>query len=68
MENIESLIKQGILWEDEFVDTYLKLIRDEEYMEFFGEKKEEAKRLLDIMIAESEEHKKSLEQLFGELK
>lgn len=68
MENIESLIKQGILWEDEFVDTYLKLIRDEEYMEFFGEKKEEAKRLLDVMIAESGEHKKSLEQLFGELK
>lgn len=68
MENLERLIKQGILWEDEFVDTYLKLIQSKEYMEFFGENKEKAKNLLDIMIKESGEHKRSLEELFGELK
>ena len=68
MENLERLIKQGILWEDEFVDTYLKIIQNDEYLEFFGDQKEEAKRLLDIMIIESGEHKKSLEKLFGDLK
>lgn len=67
MDNLESLIKQGILWEDEFVDTYLKIIKNPEYMEFFGDQKEEARRLLDVMISESEEHKRSLEKLFGDL-
>lgn len=68
MEELESLIKQGILWEDEFVETYLKLIKNEEYLEFFGERKEEAKKLLNIMITESGEHKKTLEDLFGKIK
>ena len=68
MENLEALIKQGIIWEDEFVKEYLAVINNPEFMEFFGENKEEAKKLLDIMIKESEEHKETLDKLFGEIK
>jgi len=67
MENLERLIKQGIVWEDEFVAEYLKIIENDDFMEFFGENKVEAKQLLDIMITESKEHKDTLEKLFGEI-
>ncbi len=68
LEKIMSLIKQGILYEEEFVEVYFKVIRDEGFMENFGENKEEARQLLTTMIEESKGHKNLLENVMANLK
>ncbi|MFA5185707.1 MAG: hypothetical protein WC551_04420 [Patescibacteria group bacterium] len=68
LEKITSLIKQGILYEEEFVEVYFKVIRDEGFMENFGENKEEARQLLTTMIEESRGHKNLLENVMANLK
>lgn len=66
--HLKELIKQGVVYEDEFVDVYFKVIRDEGFMENFGEHKEEALQLLTTMIEESKGHKSLLENVMANLK
>jgi len=53
-------IEKGILMEDEFVDTYYNLIRNEGYMHYFGGYEKQAHDLLHKMIEESKAHKIAL--------
>jgi len=63
MSNLKSVVDQGIIYEDQFIETYLKVIRDEGFMELFGTNQDEARTLLTKMIEESGKHKEELEQL-----
>ena len=68
LEKLRSEIKKGIVFEDEFVDVYFRVIRDEGFMDYFGPDKEEAKTLLSTMIEESKGHKVLLENVMANLK
>jgi len=67
-DDLKELIKKGIIYEDEFMELYLKLIRDEGFMEFFGAEQTKAKQLLNVLISESQEHKATLENIINNLK
>lgn len=68
LEHIHELIKQGIIYEEEFVEVYFKVVRDEGFMGNFGANQEEAKTLLTTMIEESKGHKSLLESVMNGLK
>jgi len=68
LAHMKDLIKQGIIYEDEFVDVYYKVIRDEGFMDSFGANKDEARGLLSTMIDESKGHKTLLENVLANLK
>lgn len=53
-------IEQGIIYEDQFVDTYYNMLRNQGYMFAFGGHKNQAHDLLYKMIEESKAHKASL--------
>jgi hypothetical protein len=53
MPNIQTFVDQGIIYEDQFIETYLMVLRDEGFMELFGAHKDEASTLLTTMIRES---------------
>ena len=59
-EKLSQEIEQGIIYEDQFVDTYYNMIRNEGYMFAFGGHKKQAHDLLFNMIEESKAHKISL--------
>lgn len=63
MPDLQSLVDRGILIEDQFIDTYLKVIRDEGFMETFGAHQDEARELLATLIGESRMHRTGLERL-----
>ncbi|MBI5071290.1 hypothetical protein HZB93_00085 [Candidatus Falkowbacteria bacterium] len=66
---VENLIKQGIIYEDDFITLYMELIRDEGFMEIFSETdRKEVKKYLEILIAQSSGHKKVLENIINNLK
>lgn len=67
MPSLTSIVDQGIVYEDQFVEMYLKMLRDEGFMEVFGANAEEAKKLITIMIDESIKHRADLELLKAKL-
>lgn len=68
MDELKILLDQAIRYEDEFIETYLKLIRDEGFMLVFGDKQEQAKEKLNILIEESRGHKQALDIIINNLK
>ncbi len=62
-----ALLTKGILYEEEFISVYMKIIRDEGFMAFFGEDQPEATRLLNQLISDSEDHKASLQSILARL-
>jgi hypothetical protein len=66
-EDLRELIKEGIIYEDDFIELYMKLIRDEGFLEYFGAGRGEAEKLLNILTSESREHKKSLVEIINSL-
>lgn len=67
MQELKELIDRGIIYEDNFIKTYMSLIKDEEFLKYYGNQKEEAKKLLNKLIKESEGHKISLENIMKHL-
>lgn len=65
---LKALLQTGVVYEEQFVDTYFHVIRDEGFMDNFGANKEEANRLLTTMIDESKGHKTLLENVLANLK
>jgi hypothetical protein len=66
---VADLIKRGIVYEDDFIILYMKLIRDEGFLEIFPEtSREEVKNHLETLITESTGHKSVLENIIGNLK
>ena len=69
IQEIKSLIQKGVVLEEEFVLLYMKMIRDEGFMEFFPESgRGKAEESLDLLIKESAGHKQVLEKIISELK
>ena len=68
LAHMKELIKGGIIYEDEFVDVYYRVIRDEGFMMSFGQYQEEARKLLSTMIEESKGHKNLLENIMANIK
>jgi len=67
MPDLTTFVDQGIIYEDQFIETYLKVLRDEGFMELFGKNQDEARTLLTTMMEESARHKAELEQLKAKL-
>lgn len=66
---LENLIKRGIVYEDDFIVLYMKLIKDEGFLEIFPEAaREEVKKYMEVLIAQSSGHKKVLENIVNNLK
>ncbi|MFH1973301.1 MAG: hypothetical protein ABIK13_01680 [Patescibacteria group bacterium] len=63
MPDLTSLVDRGILIEDQFIDTYMKVIRDEGFLDSFGTHQDEARELLATLIGESRSHRAGLERL-----
>ncbi len=63
MEALQKLVDTGILYEDQFIELYFKVVRDEGFMSFFGANEEAARKLLTALIEESAGHKADLEKL-----
>lgn len=59
-EFLSKEIEQGIIYEDNFVDTYYNLLRNQGYMHTFGGHEKQAHDLLYKMVEESKAHKTSL--------
>lgn len=68
-EELKELIRQGILYEEEFIIMYAKLLKGERFLPYFKDQyKEKVKEHLDILLTESEFHKKGMEQILNNLK
>ena len=67
-EELKELIKQGILYEDEFIVMYAKLLKSERFSAFFKDRQERTKEILNILMVESEGHKRGLERVIDNLK
>lgn len=63
MEELKDLIEKGIVYEDDFIALYLKVVKDEGFMAYFENKRHEAEGLLNVLISESQEHKQTLENI-----
>jgi hypothetical protein len=67
LKSMRDLISTGIIYEDEFIDKYFKILRDTDFMDLFGDKKHEAEILFSSMIEESRQHKQDLEGIYEKL-
>jgi hypothetical protein len=67
-EQVRELVQAGIMYEEQFVEMYFKVIRDEGFMQNFGLHQDEAKQLLTTMIEESKGHKQLLDNVLANLK
>ena len=63
MDELKNLIEKAIKNEEDFIESYLNLAKDEG----FENNREKAKDLLDVLIEESKEHKKTLEEIINNL-
>lgn len=65
---LKVLIQKGLIYEDDFIEMYLKMIRDEGFMEYFPEAgRAFAREKIEYLIKESIEHKEILEKINNEL-
>jgi len=67
-DRMKTMIREGIVYEDEFVNLYLKSLNDEQFMQFFGDKRDAAAKLLSTMVDESQKHKRALVHVLESLK
>lgn len=66
---LDNLIQKGIVYEDDFIALYMKLIKDEGFLEIFpAAARGEVKKYLEVLIKESSEHKNILEKIVNNLK
>jgi len=68
LEHMKALIKQGVVYEEDFITTYFKVVHDEGFMKYFGENEKEAFELLNTMIDESTGHKNVLNNIIENAK
>ncbi len=66
MIDLKTLLDKGVAYEDDFIETYLNVIKDEGFLQYFPDQ-EKAKNSLQLLIDESKEHKKTLENIIAEL-
>jgi len=67
LEALKRRLETGLVYEEDFIRTYLGVIRDEGFLEYFGGHAAEARAVLDRLIKESGEHKASLDNILTKL-
>lgn len=68
LSETKELLQTGVMYEEEFVTTYLKLLREEGFMPYFGDRQARAAEILDRLVRESTAHKATLENIMLNLK
>ncbi|MDQ7814981.1 MAG: hypothetical protein RDU25_04230 [Patescibacteria group bacterium] len=68
LTHMKDLIRQGVVYEEDFITTYFKVVHDEGFMKYFGEHEKEAGELLNTMIQESTGHKNVLNNILENAK
>ncbi|MDD2325976.1 MAG: hypothetical protein PHW63_08260 [Alphaproteobacteria bacterium] len=68
LEHFQSLLKEGIRYEDDFVENYRNKKMDDSIMELFGENRTEAEKIFNILLEESLGHKRVLANILAKLK
>ncbi len=66
MLDLKTLLDKGVGYEDDFIKTYLGVVKDEGFLQYFPDQ-EKAKASLQTLIDESTEHKKTLENIIADL-
>jgi hypothetical protein len=67
MDDLKRYINQGIIYEDDFVATYLDVLNSQEFMDFFGENQGKAQQLINTLIKESRYHKNTLVNILSKI-
>lgn len=67
MKDLKKIIEQGIELEDDFIKTYMSVIKDEGFAQYFETNQSKAEELLQKLITESTWHKETLEKLLKTL-
>ena len=63
MKDLKQIIEHGIKLEEEFIILYMKVIKDEGFVQYFDNNQEQATKLLEQLIEESTWHKEALEKI-----
>lgn len=66
MEKLKEQLIDGIQIEEEFITTYMSVIKDEGFLQYFPDQKK-TKELLEVLITESTWHKNALEEILATL-
>jgi rubrerythrin len=64
MQKLKGLLFDGLKMEEDFITLYLKVIKDEGFLQYFPDQNK-AKQLLQTLINESKWHKKTLEEIIN---
>ena len=62
MDKLKKLIEEGILLEEEFILLYMKVIKDEGFIQYFPNQNK-AKELLQTLIDQSTWHQDTLNKI-----
>lgn len=64
MKKLKGLLFDGLKMEEDFIILYMKVIKDEGFLQYFPDQNK-AKQLLQTLIDESKWHKKALEEIIN---
>ncbi len=67
MKDLKTIIEKGIELEDDFIKTYMSVIKDEGFAQYFEANQAKAEELLQTLINQSTGHKESLEKVLKTL-
>ena len=67
MEDLKRYINQGIIYEDDFIATYMDVLNSPEFTQFFGENEGKAQQLINTLIKESRQHKNTLVNILAKI-
>lgn len=68
MADLKKIIEQGVELEDDFIKTYMAVIKDEGFAQYFETNQDQAVDLLQTLIKESTWHKDQLEKILNTYK
>ena len=68
LTQLKNLLGQGIKFEDDFIETYIKLLRDEGFLALFTQNTDRARQIMNTLLVESQGHKKALEEIILNIK
>ncbi len=67
MKDLKNVISNGIEMEDDFIKTYMAVIKDEGFAQYFDTNQGKAEEMLQTLIKESTWHKQVLEDILKTL-
>jgi len=67
LTGLKDIVGTGLAYEDEFITIYMRVLRDEGFLEYFGENAENARSILTALIDGSAVHKAMLEKIMNKV-